>query len=155
MSFILSLADEYDTSALINIRKPTFFQKLFVRVSVPFYLPVLLWRFIKTTFKTHPLHDGKRNLSGVRLVESCKDFALADIKECSKKLHVTINDLMTSCLGSTVKQYIELKGDTTTKYINIGIPANIRFEHYESPEKVKLENKIAALPLCLPLKNDI
>lgn len=62
---------------------------------------------------------------------------------------------MTSCLATAVKQYFELKGDSKTDRINIAIPANIRFAHYGSWEKVKFENKFAPCPLVIPLDNDI
>jgi hypothetical protein len=46
-------------------------------------------------------------------------------------------------------------GDKKTDHINIAIPANIRYSHYESWEKVKLENKFAPVPLTIPLDSDI
>jgi hypothetical protein len=39
--------------------------------------------------------------------------------------------------------------------MNICIPANIRFEHYKSLEEIKLENKISAIPLEIPLFSDV
>jgi hypothetical protein len=35
------------------------------------------------------------------------------------------------------------------------IPANIRFEFYKTRENIKLENKFSAIPMKLPLCNDI
>jgi hypothetical protein len=48
-----------------------------------------------------------------------------------------------------------MKGDTKTDKINIVIPANIRFAHYGSWEKVKFENKFAPVPLEIPLDSNI
>lgn len=45
---------------------------------------------------------------------------------------MSINDLITSCLSHGVRRYLKEKGDNDTKEIDIVIPANIRFEHYES-----------------------
>jgi NRPS condensation-like uncharacterized protein len=152
---LLTFADEYDTSALISVKKPTFIQKLLVRASFPIFVPILAYKFLTTKFSTNPLHDGKRDFSGKRVIESCKPYQLNDIKACSKGLKLTINDLLTSCLTTAVKQYFELKGDTKSDQINLAMPFNIRFQHYENPQSVVLENKIAAVPLSLHLKNDI
>ena len=69
---------------------------------------------------------------------------------------MTINDLVTACLATGIKQYFESKGDKhNTKKINIGIPGNIRFGPYESWKDVKFENKFAPMPIVVPLENDI
>jgi hypothetical protein len=68
---------------------------------------------------------------------------------------ITINDLMTSCLSVAIKNYFATKGDSTTNNINIVIPANIRFKHYETIEEIKLENKFAGINLAIPLANNI
>lgn len=39
--------------------------------------------------------------------------------------------------------------------MNIAIPANIRFKHYETWEEVKFENKFAPMPMTIPLHEDI
>ena len=39
--------------------------------------------------------------------------------------------------------------------MNLVIPANIRFEHYGSWERVKFENKFAPVPLVIPLCKDL
>lgn len=102
--------------------------------------------------KKNPFHDGKRELSGRKNVASSKDFLLGDVKVAAKAQNVTINDMLTSCLSASVKEYFESKGDMTTNEINIVIPANIRFKHYPSVDKLKLENKFAVVPLRIPLK---
>lgn len=35
------------------------------------------------------------------------------------------------------------------------IPANIRFQHYQTPQELKLENKFAGVPLTIPLHSDL
>ncbi len=35
------------------------------------------------------------------------------------------------------------------------IPANIRFKFYPTPEEVKLENKFAAIPMLVPLTENM
>ena len=48
-----------------------------------------------------------------------------------------------------------MKGDLKTDKINIVIPANIRFAHYGTWEKVKFENKFAPVPLTIPLEKNV
>ena len=101
------------------------------------------------------LNDGVKVLSGKKLVYTSSDILFKDVKDCSKALKVTINDLLTACLASGLKQYMELKGDNKTKKVNLAIPANIRFKHYGSWDKVKFENKFAPVPLTIPLNKDV
>ena len=79
---MLSLSDKYDPSSLFQIRKMTFIQKLLLRVSVPFHLPIIFCKFLINglTVKKNPFHDGKRELSGNKNVASSKDFLLGDVK---------------------------------------------------------------------------
>ena len=48
-----------------------------------------------------------------------------------------------------------MKGDLQSTYLNVLIPANIRFEHYGTWEKVKLENLFTPVLLTLPLCTDL
>ena len=137
------------------IRPISFINRLILRASFIFYLPRVILRLATIKKDKNPLHDGNRKLSGKKLVGTSSDMLFKDVKEASKKQNVTINDLITSCLASGVKQYFELKGDKTTNQINIVIPANIRFAHYGTWERVKFENKFAPCPLVIPLDNNI
>lgn len=96
----------------------------------------------------NPLHDGKRILTGIKKAASTNDIFFKDVKLASKALGMTINDILTACLTTSVSQYFNKQGDTSTKSINITMPANVRFGLYETFEKVKLENKFA--PVLLP-----
>ena len=74
----------------------------------------------------------------------------------ASKIHkITINDLVTACLGTAVKEYIDNHGGNDIKKLNIAIPANIRFSHYPTWEDVKFENKFAPVPLTIPLERDL
>ena len=48
-----------------------------------------------------------------------------------------------------------MKGDTKTDKLNIVIPANIRFHHYETIEQLKMENKFAPISMTIPLKKNM
>lgn len=77
------------------------------------------------------------------------------VKELSKKLKITINDLVTCSISSALRTLFDENGDKNIEKVNIGIPANIRFAFYPTVEDVKLENKFACLPLMLPLVNNM
>lgn len=63
--------------------------------------------------------------------------------------------MVTACTASAVNQYFESKGQRDIKTLNIAIPANIRFAHYPTWDKVKFENKFAPFPLTIPLNTDL
>lgn len=155
MSFYCAMGDKYDISNLIPIKKVPFHLRMIARLSFPLYIPKLLYQAMSIKHSKNPLHDGARILSGQKRVASSSDFYLQDLKDISKSLKVTINDLLTACLASTIKQYFLSKGDTKTNKVNIVIPANIRFQHYETLEEIKLENKFAPVPLPIPLFENV
>ena len=80
---------------------------------------------------------------------------MRDVKAAAKHQGVTINDMITSCLSTSVKTYFNNKGDMKTQSLNIMIPANIRFKPFATVEEVKLDNKFAGVPLQIPLYNDL
>lgn len=80
MSFMLGISDKYDTSALIPLKRANLFQRVFIRLTAPFYLGNILMKILSARFSKNPLHDGKRQLSGNKLVTSTKDFELSEVK---------------------------------------------------------------------------
>ena len=155
MNYHIGQGDTFDMEALIPIRTVPFFKRMLIRLSFLFYVPRLALKFLKIKSGTNALHDGERKLSGRKVAGTSSDILFKDIKAASKYLGITINDLITACLSTALKQYLELKGDKATEAINIVIPANIRFQHYGSWERVKFENKFTAVPLRLPLNKDL
>jgi len=100
------------------------------------------------------LHDGFRaNLTGKKVTAVSRPIDFAEIKQNSKLLGCTINDLMTSALTLAVSRYFKDNNDTS-KAFNICMPANIRWSMYQSREEVKLENKFAPIPLRLETEMD-
>lgn len=127
MNYHIGQGDTFDMDSLIPIRKISFFQRLMIRLSFIFYVPRLLIRLASIKREKHVLNDGERKLSGRKIAATSSDILFKDIKTAAKFKAVTINDLITSCLATGVKQYMILKGDKDTKKFNIVIPANIRF----------------------------
>jgi hypothetical protein len=151
MSFHLTHGEDYDITKLIPIRKITFIERMMLRISFPYYVFRLLKNLSAVKQDINPLHSGNRSLSGNKVIGTSSDLMFLDVKAAAKKQNVTINDLITSSLATALKEYFELKGDKTTSKVNIVIPANIRFSHYESIKTLKLENKFAPVPLIIPI----
>jgi len=76
------------------------------------------------------------------------------MKVLSKKLGVTINDIVTTALSVTLKKIFKEKGEDIKK-VNLVIPTQIRFKFYAERKDVRLENKFTAFPLRIPLVDDM
>jgi NRPS condensation-like uncharacterized protein len=101
------------------------------------------------------LHDGRRaKFTGKKHVTVGEPNNFTKIKNCSKALNCTINDLFTSALSQALARFFKEHGDASTKEINIILPANIRWELYPTREAVKLENKFAPCQMRLPIVED-
>lgn len=101
----------------------------------------------------NPLNKAeKKKLTGVKKVAHSSDLLFSEIKRASRYNKMTINNLVTSCLSVTLKEYFESMGDKKTDRLNLIIPANIRFAPYKTLEEVRLENKFTAIVLDLPLR---
>jgi len=87
-------------------------------------------------------------------VASSKRMNFNQLKALSKKVKVTINDIVMSAMTTGLNKLFKDEGDKS-KDIQIYIPANIRFAFYPTPDKIKLENKFAAIPLTVPLTQDM
>ena len=93
-------------------------------------------------------------MTGIINVTSQKPLVLDDMKAASKKLGVTINDMVLCALTTSLKVIFKEQNDDT-KDITICIPANIRFKFYARRENVKLENKFAAMTIRAPLTENM
>ena len=122
---------------------------------VPLYVPMLLVKYFFHQLRPNVLLAAKREFSGKKIVASSRDYDFPKIKACAKKLKLSLNDFVTSCLAVCVKRYFKMKGDDHTNEINICIPANIRFDHYKSAEKLLIENKLSFTNLYIPLTSSI
>lgn len=156
MNFHIGQGEKFDISLLIPFpRKFSFLDRLIIMLSVPLFLPRVAWKLMRVKQDLNPLNDGVRKLSGRKLSATSSDIRFIEVKLASKQLKVTINDMVTACAGTALKQYFEKKGFNDAKSINIAIPANIRFAHYPTWEAVKFENMFAPCPMTIPLESDL
>lgn len=57
------------------------------------------------------LNDGVRKLNGKKIVDHSKELDFNAIKESSKALGITINDLFTAAVSVGVKKYFKKRND--------------------------------------------
>jgi hypothetical protein len=103
MGFHLAMDDTYDITKLIPIRKVSFIQRMILRASFLLYISKLIYISMTEKIDKNPLHDGKRELTGIKKVASEGDIKFFDVKNAAKGLKLTINDMMMSCLSTTIK----------------------------------------------------
>jgi hypothetical protein len=129
--------DEYDTSKVVKMSSPNPMFKWLLRAALIYTLPKYIWTSLMLRKDKNPLHDGVRELSGdkVTALES-KVFNFDEVKEASRSLSITINDLMTSALSMAVKRYFQAKGGPSAdaQAINIAVPVSMRWSGYETFE---------------------
>ena len=94
---------------------------------------------------------NKAKICGKITCSSSKELDFPKVKDLSKKLGITINDLVTCSISNALNTLFKENGDQDIDKVQIGVPANIRFAFYPTPEDVKLENKFACIPLMLPI----
>lgn len=104
--------------------------------------------------------EGKKKMTGKLSISTSRKMKLSEIKSLSKKSGVTINDIVILSMCSSLKKYLKDKGDpagddSAETDIQIMMPANIRWGFYKSREDIRIENKFAALPIKMPLINNI
>lgn len=67
-------SDVFDKSALVPIKKISFLERLFLRLSFPFYIPQVLHKILFLKQDINPLHDGKRILTGKKRAATTSDL---------------------------------------------------------------------------------
>lgn len=155
MGLTLQCDDKFSPDKLIKAGRIKFFQRMMLRLMAPFALPSLAWDLIKTKAFKNPLHDGIRNLSGVKKVAYSDFFSFPEVKATSKTFGVTINDLMTAALAVGVKRiFNKMDPKCDVKDMVMAFPANIRWSRFEKWEDVELVNKFAPMEIILPLSAD-
>lgn len=154
MSMCLAMSSDYDRSYFVGSGDVPYIMRLFTRLSFPFMIPYLIYESLCIRKDDNFMTKNKENLSGIINLSCNSDLLLKDVKSLSKKLGVTINDLITTAVSMSLKKIFIEKGDKSEQ-VQICVPANVRFEFYPTREDVKMENKFAAIPLKIPLVDNM
>lgn len=152
MSLSLAMSQEYDRSYFVKSTDLTWLQVLMLRLAVPFQIPFILASVLGLGRDNNAVTKNKANMSGIVNCMSSNELHFPDVKLLSRKVGLTINDLVTSSISTSMREFFQKRGDDS-KDVQIVIPANIRFRFYPSKEEVKLENKFSAMPLRVPLSD--
>jgi NRPS condensation-like uncharacterized protein len=151
---MLAVSAEYDRSYFIKGEDATFWQIVAIRLSVIFMLPKLLLMTLLQRADDNVLTRRKPNMTGILNCHCSKKFEFSQIKDLSKKVGHTINDVVATSLTTGLSHILKKLGDESTD-VQMVIPANIRFKFYPTREHVRLENKFSAIPLRVPLTPDM
>lgn len=156
MCLCLSLSEEYNRDYFVKSREAKWYEELFVKLTFPLQIYKAVSSSIFSYSEENFITNAKnsKDLSGNLNVCSTNIIDFRLMKALSKKIGVTINDIMTSALTCSMNTIFKEKGDKAEDFLLV-MPANIRFRFYPSPDKVKLENKFAAIPLKVPLTKDM
>ena len=153
MCMALSLSEDYGRDYFVKSADAKWYEVIFVKCMAFFTLPRILMESVTTKQDTNYIAKNK-TLSGITNVASSKVIDMRILKALSKTMGVTINDIVTSALSVSMNSLFKEHGEKHD-FFKVVIPANIRFSFYPTADKVKLENKFAALPLSVPVVSDM
>jgi NRPS condensation-like uncharacterized protein len=125
VSLTLAGSIEYDRNYFVKSQDASFLQRLLIRSLVPFYIPSMLISVFSSA-DTNSLMKNKQNLSGNINLSSSPPIGLAVLKETSKKMKITVNDIMMCALTTALNQMFKDKNEKVSQ-VQLMIPANIRF----------------------------
>jgi hypothetical protein len=117
MSMSLAMSAEYHRSYFIKGADASMFVRIITRLSFPFIIPFLLWDTAQIRNEDNYItrKKNKGGFSGIMNCDCSEDFKFKEIKELSKKIGggVTINDLISSAITSSLKKFFKEKGDNS------------------------------------------
>jgi len=112
MHFHLQQDDKYDTQKVLRMTPQSPWLKWIVRAMLPYtMLKTTLINTVFNSYTKNPLHDGIRDITGVKNVALGKKIELDPVKVACKRLGVTVNDMMTCALSIALKRYFISVGD--------------------------------------------
>lgn len=146
---------EYDISKIINFPDIPLWKRTILRLMLPISLikVALIFAALK------PVNNVMRNTStevftGKKHCVNSEKISFDDVKNSSRALNCSINDVITFSLSNALAKYFSKLGDDKTKEVSIMMPSNIRWSMYKTYDSVKLENKFAPIPIKIPLEVD-
>lgn len=99
MSMCLAMSSEYDRSYFVGTGDVPYIMRLFTRLSFPFMIPYLIYESLCIRKDDNFMTKNKENLSGIINVTCNSELLLSDVKSLSKKIGVTINDLISTAVS--------------------------------------------------------
>lgn len=149
MSMMLGFSGDYGRDYFIPMPDAKWYEVLAVKLLAVFMVPKFLWMSIRRP-DSNVFTKNKSKMTGKLNCGTPEAFVFKDVKDLSKKVGYTINDVVLASITTAMKSMTRSKGDDTSN-ITMVIPANIRFKFYPTRADIVLENKFSALPLMVPL----
>ena len=150
MCMTLALSQDYNRSYFVKSQDATWLQAIGIRLMMPFYIPQILKSTLFAKPDDNMFTRAKSKMTGKISISSAEGINMDEMKEFSKKIGISINDLVLCAMTTALNTIFKENNDPVTEF-QIAIPANIRFSFYPTKEDVKLENKFAAIPLTVPV----
>ena len=128
MCMAMALSHEYDRSYFIKGKDASLFQRIFTRMSFPFIFPMVLFKTLMMMAPKDNIITKNREskLTGEMNCSCTGVLKMNEMKDLSKKLGVTINDIVTCSISTSINTIFKGRGDNNES-IQIVIPGNVRF----------------------------
>lgn len=124
-----------------------------MRVVGGLYIPKILLREAFRKRNHTILNDGSAT-TGKKICAVSKDLDVEEVKTMSKKNEVSINDFLSTIVGMTFREYLDIYDKERTKdlkTLNMSIPISLRYNTVKSLEEVEICNKFTVIPVDLRL----
>ena len=137
-------------------KKISFIEQLLLKFTAPVLAIKLFYDAAFAKRDRNIITKNKKKMTGRVNVATSPFFHFTEVKDLSKKLGVTINDIIMCALSVSIKEYFKIKGDPLGKSgtegpLSILLPANIRWGFPKSREDVSTDNCFSSMPIVVPL----
>jgi len=147
-----AMSDEYKKDYFIPTKDVSLVNQILLKVTATMLIFQYAFNMFFIKRDKNVITANKRKMTGKINVASSPNIKMEDVKALSKNFGVTINDILLSALSASLAKYFKSEEDPKDS-VQIMMPAMIRWSFYKTPAEIVLENKIAAIPLKMPLKN--
>ena len=154
-------SNEFSSDYFIGAsKKVSTFERLILKLTTPFLAIKIGIDAAFAKRDRNYLTKNKKKMTGKVNVSTSPFFHFPTVKDLSKKLGVTINDIVMCALSTAIKEYLKSKGDPLGEEnaegnLSVMIPANIRWGFPKSREEVTTDNCFASMPVVIPLCNQM
>ena len=112
MQITAAASNEFDSNYFVGANKTiSFFEQFLLKISSPFYSVKIFLDAALAVRDKNIITMNKKKMTGQIVVSTSPKFYFPKIKSLSKKLGVTINDIVMCALSTGVKEYFKIKGD--------------------------------------------
>ena len=108
----LAMSSDYHRSYFIKGDDAPWYIRIITRLSFPFMIPFLLWDTAQINKDNNYITKNKsKGFSGQQNCDCSIDLKFLEIKELSKKIGVSINDLISSAITTGLRKLFKENGD--------------------------------------------